>query len=254
MIRTVNLSKNFGKLKAVKELNLNIPAGEIYGFLGPNAAGKTTTIKMLVGLLKPTSGKIFLCGYELEKKPLEAKSMVGFIPDRPFLYEKLTAGEFLHFIGGIYGMQETEVEKRTPELLELFDLSAWRNELIESFSHGMKQRLVMASALIHRPKVIIVDEPMVGLDPKGARLLKEIFRKLAKEQNCTIFMSTHTLEIAEQVCDRIGIIHEGALIAEGSMEELRNKALIGDAHLEEIFLKLTATERDRELISALSQI
>jgi len=251
MIKTENLNKNFGNFPALKELSLEIPAGEIYGFLGPNGAGKTTTIRMLIGLLKPSSGRIYLCGYDLAKNPISAKSLVGFIPDRPYLYEKLTAREFLHFIGGVYGMSEGEVEKQAPAQLEFFNLKDWADELVESFSHGMKQRLVFASALLHDPRVIIVDEPMVGMDPKGARLLKDAFRRLAHQEGKTIFMSTHTLEIAQEVCDRIGIINQGELVAEGTMEQLRNLSKTKEANLEEIFLKLTAGEEIRELLESL---
>ncbi len=253
MIRTEQLTKKFGSFIAVDNLNLKIGSGEIYGFLGPNGAGKTTTIRMLIGLLKPTFGKVYICGYELEKNPITAKSLVGFIPDRPYIYEKLTAREFLNFVGGIYGMREKEVAERAPFLLEFFDLKGWENELVESFSHGMKQRLVFASALLHDPKVIIVDEPMVGMDPKGARLLKDSFKKLAHEQGKTIFMSTHTLEVAEEVCDRIGIINQGKLIAEGTMDELRKKAELEKGDLEDIFLKLTAGEEEKELIESLKK-
>ncbi len=251
MIRTERLSKKYGNFTALRELDLKIPAGEIYGFLGPNGAGKTTTIRMLMGLLKPTSGRVFLCGYDLEKNPISAKSLTGFIPDRPYIYEKLTAREFLHFIGGVYGMSEKEVEKMAPARLEFFDLKNWADELVESFSHGMKQRLVFAAALLHDPKAIIVDEPMVGMDPKGARLLKDAFVHLAHTEGKTIFMSTHTLEVAQEVCDRIGIVNQGKLIAEGTMEELRDFSKNRDADLEEIFLKLTGGEEIRELMKSL---
>jgi len=251
MIKTEKLTKKFGRFVAVDAIDLEVKAGEIYGFLGPNGAGKTTTIRMLIGLLKPSSGKVYLAGYDLEKNPLSAKSLVGFIPDRPYIYEKLTAREFLSFIGGIYGMAQPEIDQKAPGLLEFFDLKDWADELVESFSHGMKQRLVYASALLHEPKVIIVDEPMVGLDPKGARLLKDAFRKLASKEGRAIFMSTHTLEVAQEVCDRIGIIMEGRLIAEGTMEELRSQAKTRDASLEDVFLKLTGGEEVQELIQSL---
>jgi len=251
MIKTENLTKNFGNFEAVKSINLEVMPGEIYGFLGPNGAGKTTTIRMLIGLLKPTSGKVFIAGYDLERNPISAKSLVGFIPDQPYIYEKLTAREFLNFIGGIYGMKEAEIEQKAPGLLEFFDLKNWADELVESFSHGMKQRLVYASALLHEPKVVIVDEPMVGMDPRGARLLKDAFRDFAHQQGKTIFMSTHTLEVAEEVCDRIGIISRGQLIAQGTMAELRSQAKSTDANLEDIFLKLTGGEEDKELIQSL---
>ena len=251
MIKTENLCKKYGNFTALKNLNLNVHPGEIYGFLGPNGAGKTTTIRILIGLLKPSSGRVYICGYDLSKNPISAKSLVGFIPDRPYLYEKLTAREFMHFIAGVYGMSEKDVEEKANALLEFFDLKGWADELIESFSHGMKQRLVFASAFLHEPRVIIVDEPMVGMDPKGARLLKDAFRKLAHKEGKTIFMSTHTLEIAEEVCDRIGIINQGELIAEGTMNELRELSRTKEAHLEEIFLKLTAGEDVQELLKSL---
>lgn len=251
MIITENLTKDYGKYRAVEDVNIHVKAGEIYGFLGPNGAGKTTTIRMLIGLLLPTEGRIMLAGHDLAKEPVAAKSLVGFIPDRPFLYEKLTAEEFLRFIAGLYGISPEDTENRIPDLLKFFDLSDWGNELIESFSHGMKQRLVMASAMIHKPKIIIVDEPMVGLDPRGARLMKEVFRRMARDDGCSIFMSTHTLEVAEQMCDRIAIIHEGKIIAEGTMEELRSQAEKKEAGLEEIFLRLTGGGDMREIIEGL---
>jgi len=245
-----NLTKDYHRFRAVDGVNLRVAAGEIYGFLGPNGAGKTTTIRMLIGLLKPTSGRITICGHDLEREPVAAKSQVGFIPDRPFLYEKLTGEEFLQFIAGLYSLDGSETEERIAELLRFFDLADWGRELIESYSHGMKQRLVMASAMIHRPRVIIVDEPMVGLDPKGARLLKDVFRRMVKQHGSCIFMSTHTLEIAEQMCDRIGIIQEGKVIAEGTMPELRALAR-REGTLEEIFLSLTGGEDVQEIIASL---
>ena len=250
MIVAENLTKDFHRFRAVDRINLKVSAGEIYGFVGPNGAGKTTTTRMLIGLLKPTAGRIVIAGHDLVKEPVAAKSQVGFIPDRPFLYEKLTGEEFLQFIAGLYNLDGPETEARIPELLRFFDLLEWGRELIESYSHGMKQRLVMASAMIHRPKVIIVDEPMVGLDPKGARLLKDVFRRMVKQNHSTIFMSTHTLEIAEQMCDRIGIIQEGKLIAEGTMAELRAQAR-RQGTLEEIFLSLTGGEDVQEIIASL---
>jgi ABC-2 type transport system ATP-binding protein len=251
MIKTEKLTKKFGGFEAVKGVDLEVQPGEIFGFLGPNGAGKTTTIRMLIGLLKPTSGKVFIGGYDLEKNPISAKSLVGFIPDRPYIYEKLTAREFLNFVGGIYGMSEAEIDKRAPALLEFFDLKTWADELAESFSHGMKQRLVYAAALLHEPKVVIVDEPMVGMDPKGAKLLKDAFRNFAHKEGKTIFMSTHTLEVAEEVCDRIAIIMHGLIIAQGTMAELRNQARSKDANLEDIFLKLTGGEEVKDLIQGL---
>ena len=251
MIKTIDLTKEYGKFRAVDKVSLPVRPGEIYGFLGPNGAGKTTTIRMLIGLLRPTSGRVIIDGHDLEAEPVAAKSVVGFIPDRPYLYEKLTGEEFLRFMAGLYGVDGERIGERITELLGFFDLLDWRNELIESYSHGMKQRTVMASALIHKPKVIIVDEPMVGLDPKGARLLKDAFRRLAREGH-SIFMSTHTLEVAEQMCDRLAIIHEGRIIAEGGMEELRARAEEkAEAQLEDIFLSLVGTDDMKEIIDSL---
>lgn len=250
MIQLIDLSKRFGNLIAVDSINLKVDSGEVFGFLGPNGAGKTTTIKMLAGLIKPTSGKVIIDGWNLAEHPNRVKEVVGFIPDRPFLYEKLTALEFLRFIAGLYNLSSNGVEERMHYLFDLFDLIDWQNELIESFSHGMKQRLVMASAFIHHPKLIIVDEPMVGLDPKGAKLVKEVFRGFCSEGR-SVFMSTHTLEIAEEVCDRIAIIQEGKIIAVGNMKELREKAGSEGKKLESIFFKLTGGEGVKKVVDAL---
>ena len=220
----------------IKLINLNVEQGQIFGFLGPNGAGKTTTIKMMAGLLQPTSGSILVNGHDVQKEPIKAKAIIGFIPDRPFLYEKLTANEFMNFVAELYEMKDPHMSIK--ELLDLFGLPEWANELVENFSHGMKQRLVMASALLHEPKVLVVDEPMVGLDPRGARLVKDIFKDLASK-GVTVFMSTHTLEIVEQMCTRVAIINKGDLIAEGSVEDLGRMASMPESHLEPIFLKLT---------------
>jgi ABC-2 type transport system ATP-binding protein len=236
MIKLINLTKNYGKLTAVNGINIEVAHGEVFGFLGPNGAGKTTTIKMMAGLLQPTSGSALIGGYDVQQEPLKAKFITGFIPDRPFLYEKLTAAEFMHFVSKLYGMNNPKA--RIGELLDLFGLNEWTDELVENFSHGMKQRLVMASSLLHKPHVLVVDEPMVGLDPRGARLVKDIFKDLAST-GVTIFMSTHTLEIVEQMCTRVAIIHKGNIIAEGSVEDLGRMASMPDSHLEPIFLKLT---------------
>ncbi len=245
MIRLEELHKSYGPYEAVKNLSLHVPAGELFGFLGPNGAGKTTTIKMIAGLLQPTSGRVYLGGHDLEREPVDAKAVLGFIPDRPFLYEKLSANEFLRFIAGIYGFDGNGLEGRIDELLELVELSHVRAELIESFSHGMKQRLVMAAAFVHQPKVLVVDEPMVGLDPKGARLIKQVFRDYC-DKGHTVFVSTHTLDVAQELCDRIGIIMKGELVACGTMDELKRNAAIERHDLEEIFLKLTSGEGFRE--------
>ena len=236
MIKLTDLTKRYGKLTAVNGINLEVAQGEVFGFLGPNGAGKTTTIKMMAGLLQPTSGSALIGGYDVQQEPLKAKFITGFIPDRPFLYEKLTAAEFMHFVAKLYDMDDPKT--RISELLGLFGLSEWADELVENFSHGMKQRLVMASSLLHKPRVLVVDEPMVGLDPRGARLVKDIFKDLAST-GVTIFMSTHTLEIVEQMCTRVAIINKGDMIAEGSVEDLGRMARMPDSHLEPIFLKLT---------------
>ena len=248
MIELFHLSKSFGNFHAVKDVTLQIPSGEIFGFLGPNGAGKTTTIRIMAGLMKPTSGRILLDGKDILQQPEEAKSILGFIPDRPYLYEKLTGQEFLEFIADLRGLEAGNSQrKRIGELLNFFDLQGWSQELVESYSHGMRQRLVIAAALLHRPKVLIVDEPMVGLDPKGTRLVKSLFRGLSRK-GVSIFMSTHTLELAEEVCQRIGIINEGRVIALGTMQELRDKSKTADARLESLFLKLTGEEEAGELL------
>ena len=245
MIRLSGVHKRYGAHEAVKNLSLHVPAGELFGFLGPNGAGKTTTIKMIAGLLQPTSGSIFLAGHDLKREPVKAKAALGFIPDRPFLYEKLSGTEFLRFVAGIYGFDSNGLNGRIDELLTLVELSHVQNALIESFSHGMKQRLVMAAAFVHEPKVLVVDEPMVGLDPKGARLIKRVFREYCANGN-TIFVSTHTLEVAQELCDRIGIIVNGELVECGTMDELKIRAQTDEHDLEHIFLKLTGGEGFKE--------
>ncbi len=255
-LRVRGLRKSFSTVEAVRGIDLEVQRGEIFGFLGPNGAGKTTTIRTLVGLLHPTAGEIELGGFGLQADPVAAKRIVGFIPDRPFIYEKLTGREFLRFIAGLYDVLDEDaegLERRIDELLAFFELTEWGNELIEAYSHGMKQRLVMGSALLHEPEIIIVDEPMVGLDPKGARLLKALFQQRAAAGGA-IFMSTHTLAVAEELCDRIAIIQEGEIIAEGTLAELRTRAGMGDdaaARLEAIFLKLTTDEDMEEIVRAL---
>ena len=238
MISVQDLRKQYGEFTAVDGVSLDVQPGQIHGFLGPNGAGKTTTIRIIAGLLKPTAGRIVVDGHDLADEPEAAKAALGFIPDRPFIYEKLTAGEFLRFHGGLYGMDEAAVETRIGEMLELFELGRWRHELVESFSHGMKQRLVMSAAFLHRPKAVLVDEPMVGLDPRGARLIKDVFRRMS-ERGVAILMSTHTLEVAEEMCDRISIILKGRIIAQGTVDELRAMAGGADEELTAVFLKLT---------------
>jgi ABC-2 type transport system ATP-binding protein len=238
MIRVEHLVKQYGSFRAVDDVSLDVPAGEIHGFLGPNGAGKTTTIRIIAGLLKPTSGRVMVDGHDLAIQPERAKAALGFIPDRPFLYEKLTAAEFLRFHGGLYGMPDAAITHRVREMLEMFELERWERELVESFSHGMKQRLVMSAAFLHRPRAVLVDEPMVGLDPRGARLIKDVFRRM-KARGIAILMSTHTLEVAEEMCDRISIILKGRIIAHGTVGELRALAGGHDEQLTPVFLKLT---------------
>ena len=238
MIHVDKVVKRYGKFTAVDEVSLEVAPGEIHGFLGPNGAGKTTTIRMIAGLLKPTSGRIAIDGHDIATHPEAAKQALGFIPDRPFLYEKLTAGEFLRFHGGLYGMADEAITGRAAEMLDLFELRRFEGELIESFSHGMKQRLVMCAAFLHRPRAVLVDEPMVGLDPRGARLIKQVFRVMS-QKGVGVLMSTHTLEVAEEMCDRISIILGGKIIASGTVDELRALSGGGDEQLTPVFLKLT---------------
>src|SRR4051812_828770 len=238
MIKLTSLTKRYGGFTAVNSINLEVPRGELFGFLGPNGAGKTTTLRMIAGILRPTSGAIHIGDVDLTANPVAAKSILGFIPDRPFIYEKLTGAEFLRFVAGLYDQEGAQIEHRARELLALFDLEEWRDELVESYSHGMRQKLIISSAFVHRPEVIVVDEPMVGLDPKAARILKDLFREYTRRGH-TIMMSTHTLEVAESMCDRIGIIQNGVIRACGTMADLRKTVAGGAADLEDIFLKLT---------------
>jgi ABC-2 type transport system ATP-binding protein len=238
MIRLIGLTKKYGRFTAVDGINLTVPEGELFGFLGPNGAGKTTTLRMIAGILKPTAGAVEIAGDDIQARPLHAKARLGFIPDRPYVYEKLTGAEFLRFVAALYGQSGTEVENRADELLELFELTPWKHELVESYSHGMRQKLIISSALVHRPAVIVVDEPMVGLDPRSAKLLKELFRQFV-DRGGTVLMSTHTLEVAETMCDRIAIIQKGKIAAYGTMEELRAQTSSGQMSLEELFLKIT---------------
>jgi ABC-2 type transport system ATP-binding protein len=250
MIRITELTKRYGGFTAVDAINLEVPKGELFGFLGPNGAGKTTTLRMIAGILRPTAGRVEIGGIDIVVDPMSAKSKLGFIPDRPFIYEKLTGAEFLRFVAGLYGQAGPRIEHRARELLALFDLEDWRDELVESYSHGMRQKLIISSAFVHRPDVIVVDEPMVGLDPKAARILKDLFREYTRRGH-TIMMSTHTLEVAEAMCDRIGIIQGGKIRACGTMAELRQSAEAGAQGLEHIFLRLTGESAARELVQVL---
>ena len=239
MLKLQNISKTYGKgnIKAVDNVNLEIKSGEIFGFLGPNGAGKTTTIKMIVGLLKPDKGEIFLENINVWEEPLKAKQQISYVPDSPEIYDKLKGIEYLNFIGDMYEIPKDIRQERMEKYLEIFNLKHALGDIIGSYSHGMKQKLVLISALIHDPKLFILDEPMVGLDPKSSFQLKEIMRERCNEGN-TVFFSTHVLEVAEKLCDRIAIINKGEIVALGTMEELRDHAEEKES-LENIFLELT---------------
>jgi ABC-2 type transport system ATP-binding protein len=252
MIRLEAVTKRYGTFTAVHPLDLHVPRGELFGFLGPNGAGKTTTIRMIAGVLRPSAGRVLLAGRDVVAEPAAAKRSLGYIPDRPFLYEKLTGLEFLRFVSGLWGENGGGSETRALQLLELFELADWKDTLVESYSHGMRQKLLISSALVHAPDVVIVDEPMVGIDPKGARLIKELLRGFVA-QGGTVFLSTHTLEVAEALCDRIAILYQGRIRAVGTMDELRAEAAAGGAGLEDVFLKLTGAEGVAELVASLRQ-
>ena len=238
MIRLSGVTKRYGHFTAVDRMDLVVPRGELFGLLGPNGAGKTTTLRMIAGILVPTEGSVTIGGIDVRSDPRGAKQRMGYIPDRPYVYDKLTGAEFMRFVAALYGQEGPQIERRTDELLALFELTPWKNELTESYSHGMRQKLIIASALLHRPDVIVVDEPMVGLDPKGARLLKDLFRGFV-DRGGTVLMSTHTLEVAEAMCDRIAIVHGGKVAAQGTMDELREQTASDGLTLEQLFLKLT---------------
>jgi ABC-2 type transport system ATP-binding protein len=246
MIQLFDLTKRYGSFTAVDRVTLTVPKGSLYGFLGPNGAGKTTTLRIIAGILRPSAGRVLIGGDDVATHPLAAKMRLGFIPDRPFVYDKLTGAEFLRFVAGLYGQEGQVVERRVDELLDVFELATWKNELIESYSHGMRQKLIISSALIHRPEVIVVDEPMVGLDPRAARLLKDLFRGFVARGG-TVLMSTHTLEIAEAICDRLAIIQGGRIVAAGAMPDLRRQHDAGDLGLEDLFLRLTGGTAAMEL-------
>ncbi|HEB73463.1 MAG TPA: ABC transporter ATP-binding protein [Nitrospirae bacterium] len=242
MIHIDGVTKVYGSTVAVDNLNLHVKPGECFGFLGPNGAGKTTTLKMLAGLLTPTKGALTIFGHDIQKNPVEAKKIIGFVPDKPFIYEKLTGREFLEFIRDIYRVNgDSKVFEKQAALLDMFSLSGWLDELVETYSHGMRQKLIITSALIHNPKVIIIDEPMVGLDAKGMRQVKGLFREVADSGN-TVLLSTHTMAVAEEICDRIAILSKGKVIATGTMDELRANAGSEGDDLESIFLELTKND------------
>ena len=240
MIEIEKLTKTFGGVKAVDSLSLRVEPGEIFGFLGPNGAGKTTTVKILSGIMRPTSGRVSVGGHDLAVDPLAAKRVMAYNPDEPFVYPKLTGWEFLRFIGDLYSVPRAEQHKRIPELLETFELAHCSGELLEGYSHGMKQKLLIASVLLRRPKAVLFDEPTVGLDPKSIRRFRDLLRSIAAD-GAAVFMCTHILDMAEKLCHSVGIIYRGRLVARGSVEEVKKLAsgAAGPRSLEDVFLELT---------------
>ncbi len=238
MIELIGIVKKFGDLTAVNDISLTIPRGEFFAMLGPNAAGKTTTLKILAGLIKPTSGSAKICGFDMQTQPLEARRRIAYVPDFPFLYDKLTAWEFFRFTGQLFHMPAAKIEANAQTLIPRFHLTDFVNRPLESLSHGTRQRVAIVSALLHEPDVFVIDEPMVGLDPQHARVVKDVFKERSRA-GVTVLLSTHQLSVAEEMADRIGIIHGGKLIAVGNREELRKQSG-SSGQLEEIFLSLTA--------------
>lgn len=243
VIKFSQIQKHYGEFKAVKGIDLSINRGELFGFLGPNGAGKTTMIRILTGIIKPTSGRVLIGGHDLYENPDKAKALIGFVPDRPYLYEKLTPLEYFDFMGGLYNVSTAQILSRGEEMLKLFSLWDRRNELIESFSHGMKQKVAMSAAILHDPEIFVVDEPTVGLDPRSVKLAKEFFKSLIKK-GTTVFLTTHTLSVAQDLCNRIAIIQNGEIVALGSMHELQKKASLPGNDLETVFLKITEEEQE----------
>jgi ABC-2 type transport system ATP-binding protein len=248
MIELINVTKYYGKKCAVEDLSLTVNKGEFFGFLGPNGAGKTTTIKMLTGLLKPDKGEVRICGIDIGKNPQEAKMRTGYVPDAPYLYERLSGREYLEFVGGLYGMSQEKVASQIEWLFALFGMDGWADKKCEEYSHGMRQKVVFSSAFIHDPEVLIIDEPMVGLDPQSMRLVKDVL-KLFSRRGTTVFVSTHTLNIAEELCDKIGIVNDGKLIASGTLDELYRAAALEGENLEGMFLEMTGGQRPANLPS-----
>ena len=238
ILEVTNLTKDYGDFRAVNDITFSIKKGEIFGFLGLNGAGKTTTLKMLAGILEPTEGSILIGGISLKNDPLTVKRMTGYIPDRPYLYPKLTGHEFLQFIADLYELPRRDVHEKIKSLISDYALTPWEHELIESYSHGMRQRLATCAALLHNPKLLIVDEPMVGLDPQGAKFLKESLKKYAAS-GISILLSTHSLHVAEEITDRIAIMHQGKFITMGTVAEVKSASGVEKKTLEELFLTLT---------------
>lgn len=240
-LKSITKRYNVNSVPAVFDLNLKVNKGEIFGFIGPNGAGKSTTIKMITGILKPTEGDIFIDGINMAKEPVKCKASFGYVPDNPDVYERLTGLDYLNFMADVYNVSVFERKERINKYTEIFNIKGAINQQIKSFSHGMRQKLVITGALIHQPKLWILDEPMVGLDPMSAKVLKDEMREHCNKGN-TVFFSTHILEVAEKLCDRVGIINQGELIAVGTVDELKNKAKTGDSSLEDIFINIVNGE------------
>ncbi len=238
MVRIEGMTKRYGSRTAVSDLHLTVGKGEFFGYLGPNGSGKTTTIKSMIGLVRPDEGRVLVGGFDPASDPVEVRSRIGFVPDTPFVYGKLTAREFLRFVGGLYRMEPEDMDKRIDWLTGVFDMTGWLDRRIEGYSHGMKQKVVMAAAILHRPELIILDEPLVGLDPQSARMVKDMLT-LINRHGTTIFMSSHDLSVVQELCQRMAIIYFGKIVAEGTLEDLRRQAEMDGGHLEDLFLKLT---------------
>jgi ABC-2 type transport system ATP-binding protein len=249
-IMVTEVSKSYGTLKAVNGHNLSVEPGEIRGLLGPNGSGKSTTMKMILGLLKPDSGSIHVCGIDVRSKPVEAKQYIGYVPETPFLYEYLSAAEYLDLVGVAYGLDRTERKQRVSELLQALQMETHVNEVMSGFSQGMRQKIALISALMHRPRVLILDEPLNGLDPRSARIVKEILNRLTGD-GVSILFSTHVLEIADAICSKITIIGNGSIIAEGTSQEIKTIAGLKNSSLEDVFLKLTGSEDTAQIVEAL---
>ena len=238
MLKIENLTKKFGNYTAVNSINIHIKEGELFGFLGPNGAGKTTTIKMIVGLYAPTSGEIHFNGMDIKSDPIEVKKIFGYVPDQPYMYEKLTGKEFLYFSGGLYDLSKKEIKERIEELVDLMKIGDWLNKRTEEYSQGMKQRITFASAFLHNPRLLVIDEPMIGLDPQSAHVVKNVLKQKAKE-GMSIFMSTHSLNVAEEICTRVGIINKSEMIFDDSIDVLHKMKKEMERNFEELFIELT---------------
>jgi ABC-2 type transport system ATP-binding protein len=242
MISIEGVTKNYGEHTALDDLNLTVEEGAFFGYLGPNGAGKTTTIKSIIGLVKPDTGRILVDGVDVSSDPVRVRSVVGYVPDKPFIYEKLTGREFLNFVGGLYSMSSDDIIRRIDWLCEIFDMHGWIGRRTEEYSHGMKQKVVMSAAFIHRPKLIIVDEPTVGLDPPSARLLKDMLT-LINSKGTTIFISSHDLAVVEEIAGTMSVLSKGRVVAEGTLDDLREQAQLSGGGLEDLFLKLTHSKK-----------